>query len=72
MNVPEEGRRAAIRRYVILALLMGLLSGGLVACIGIIKVFKYPKPREEDGFGPPYYTGGLLVGILVFVCLFKL
>jgi len=62
MTVPEEGRRAAIRRYVILALLMGLLSGGLFAC-GIIAVDKYP----EGGFGPPYYIGGFVVGILVRV-----
>jgi len=62
MTIPEEGRRAAIRRYVILALLMGLLSGGLFAC-GIIAVTKYP----EGGFGAPYYIGGFVVGILVRV-----
>jgi len=66
MTVPEEGRRAAIRRYVILALTMGLLSGGLITC-GIIAVSKYPEPREEGEFGPPYYIGGLLVGSLVGV-----
>jgi len=62
MTVTEEGRSIAIRRYRILALIMGLLSGGLFAC-GIIAVSKYP----EGGFGPPYYIGGFVVGILVRV-----
>ena len=62
MTVSGKARKSAIRRYRILALIMGLLSGGLFAC-GIIAVSKYP----EGGGGPPYYIGGFVVGILVRV-----
>jgi len=61
MTVTEEGRSIAIRRYCILCVIMGLLSGGLMVCgTTAVKVF-----HKEGGFGPPYYIGGLLVGILV-------
>ncbi|WAR05444.1 hypothetical protein MAR_020813 [Mya arenaria] len=59
MTSEDDGRAAALLRYMILAGLMGFLSVGLLS-IGIIAVVKYP----EGGFGPPYFVGCFFVGIL--------
>ncbi|XP_052806173.1 uncharacterized protein LOC128235398 isoform X1 [Mya arenaria] len=59
MASEEEGRVVALKRYKILAGLMGLLTAGLLI-MGIIAVTMYP----ENGFGPPYYLGCFIVGCL--------
>ncbi|XP_052806174.1 uncharacterized protein LOC128235398 isoform X2 [Mya arenaria] len=60
MASEEEGRVVALKRYKILAGLMGLLTAGLLI-MGIIAVTMYP----ENGFGPPYYLGCFIVGCLI-------
>lgn len=65
MNFTEEGRQKALGYYRILAGVMGLAATGLLIC-GIVAVTKYP----EGGFGPPYYIGGFIGGVLVRAFLY--
>jgi len=59
-NISEEGRKKAISQYRILAAVMGIAATALLIC-GILAVTQYP----DGGFGPPYYIGGFIGGILV-------
>lgn len=62
MSPEEEGRAKALRYYRILAVVLGLI-GVTQLSLGIVGVTK-ENSYGGSTFGPPFYVGGFIVGIL--------
>jgi hypothetical protein len=61
--ISDEGKEKALRNYRILAVVLGIL-GATLLILGIVSVVK-ENENDEDTFGPPFYVGGFVVGIMV-------
>lgn len=57
----SEARKKAIGMYRILAIIQVLLGVGLLICGG------FGTTYDDEGFGPPFFLGGFLVGSMVCI-----
>ncbi|KAL4222395.1 hypothetical protein ACF0H5_018434 [Mactra antiquata] len=55
----EEGRAKALKCYKLMAVVQALLGIGMLVC-GVVAA----KNPDEDSFGPPYFLGGFVIGIM--------
>ncbi|KAL4222394.1 hypothetical protein ACF0H5_018433 [Mactra antiquata] len=58
----EEGRAKALKYYKLMAVAQALLGIGMLVC-GVVAAIN----QDEDVFGPPYFVGGFVVGIMALI-----